>query len=375
MKFLTFTQFLVFSCILATQSAFALTQEKLVLIGGLNEYRIGECSNNQCGDGKPYDQGYLDKYSKLGKSLSSLDNNINSLNREEFYWSGDPVTHGEGVNLKNKFNKWFYEEICNANENCIVSFIAHSWGTIILSDFLQSIPENLNVRTVVTYGSPVTGSQIKWNKDPFWEDAVNSVKNRGGKWFNVVNKQDLIAWKIPGTTNVNPDGSLSNKGRFSQTFPVNNSEFDPSYLLTSAVRGCAFSSCTVLGSRLVNAWTDSGNNINDIPTNMSGWSNYFYNSHFTHNYNPDKIISYIKDNSAKEYSTASESAFALYEKHYPSYFSNSTATREAGMNYYRVYFPSSGKVNILYAYNNKLYYRIDYHAGGGYSYLDDINRF
>ena len=275
--------------------------EKLVLIGGLHEHRIGKCDTQYCPD-----WGYLTWPEKLGNSLNDLDGSISIENRHEFLWSGDPVTHGEGGNLKSKFENWFYNEVCSRGVECNVSFISHSWGTIINSDFIASLPSNtaINIRSVVTYGSPVTGAQIKWNTTPFWETAVNRVRDMGASWINVVNPGDVVAWDIPNTLNRKPDGSTSQKGRFEETFPVSNSEMDLQYLGTSFIRQCnpinsAF--CSTLGNNVYTIWDSS---LENVPTSADEWSTYFSNTHFTENYEPNRLISYIKSNLPIAQSTA-----------------------------------------------------------------------
>lgn len=287
----------ILSIFLSTQSY--ASEEKLVLIGGLDEYRVGKCNATSCSDGKEYDWGYLTSYYKLGNALNALNDSIPKKNRYEFRWSGDPITHNEGGNLKNKFENWFYKNVCERGSECNVSFISHSWGTIINSDFIASLPQDtsVNIRTVVTYASPVTGAQIKFNVTPFWATAVDKVNNSGGTWINVVNPKDVIAWDIPKTQNRKPDGTFSSKGRFDETFPVSNSEMDPKYLGTSFIRQCnpiESGFCSTLGSNFYKIW-DSGLG-QEAPSTLEEWNRYFMNTHFTENYEPERLVGYIKSN-------------------------------------------------------------------------------
>ena len=260
---------------------------KLVLVGGLNEYTVGTCGTDYCPN-----WGYLlTGYAKLE---TALNNNLNGLiprkDWHEFLWSGDPVTHGEGGNLKKKFEEWFYQNVCSKGETCNVAFISHSWGTIIASDFIASLPNDTGVKvsTIVTYGSPVTGANIKWGVDPFWEIAVSKVQNKNGTWINVVNPNDIIAWDIPETINLKPDGTLSTKGRFSETFPVNLSELDPQYAVESIIK-----QYVIYGNTNLLKILDSSGVGGDIPENQSEWETFFADTHFTENYEPDRLVKYI----------------------------------------------------------------------------------
>jgi len=275
------------------QTSLLQAEEKLVLIGGLDYSKIGQCSDGKCeGD----DKGYLLWENKLGNSLKLLDSSIVS---QEFNWSGDPISHNEGGNsLKDKFEDWFYDEICSRNEACNLSIIAHSWGTIIASDFIASLPSDtsINIRTIVTYGSPVTGAQIKYNVDPFWKTAIKKVKKMEGKWINVVNENDIIAWNIPGVLNYKANGTISYKKSLKELFPVSGSEFDPKYLGTSILRQCnPFQKCEVLKSTMGLFWEASGFTIDSVPNTQKALGDYFYNTHFTQNYEPKRLVNYIKD--------------------------------------------------------------------------------
>lgn len=268
-------------------------REKVVLVGGLNEYKIGQCYNKPCDDLK-----YLKKSHKLGDSLKSLD--FSTTDVSEFGWSGDPISHNEGgSSLKNKFESWFYDKICSRGEICNLSIVAHSWGTIIASDFIASLPTNthINIRTIVTYGSPVTGAQIKYNVAPFWETAIKKVKNMGGEWINVVNEGDVVAWNIPGVSNYKANGLISYKSRLKELFPVSGSEFDPKYIGTSILRQCnPFSNCEVLKSTIGLFWEESGFTTSSVPKTQKELSSYFYKTHFTESYEAKRLIGYIKSN-------------------------------------------------------------------------------
>jgi len=268
--------------------------EKLVLIGGLDEARVNKCSDsNPCED-----KGYLKLNSKLGDALLELETIDSNIKNYEFKWSGDPVPHGEGDNLKKKFEDWFYTNVCGREEACEVSFIAHSWGTIIGSDFIASISENtkIKIKTVITYGSPVTGAQINdkiFSKTVnFWEDAVKKVKDMDGKWINIINTKDIVAWKIPNTINLQPTGYISTKGRLPETFPVNASEFDLKYLGTTIAR---------LGGMVA---TDSiGIYVGYIFGSSEVDSSFSIYDHFTESYESNRLIKYllINDGFASKY--------------------------------------------------------------------------
>lgn len=296
--------------------------EKIVLVGGLDA-TTNKCKNIEktheyydwCTDGK----GYLLWDKKLGSSLKKYKDEILTEDIYEFIWSQDPVPHeenynaldGNGGTLKKKFKDWFYDKVCKTDEECEVSFIAHSWGTIIASDFIASLRDDkVTIKTVITYASPVTGAQIKADKDPFWEIAVDRVKSMQGKWVNVVNKKDVVAWDIPNTINLNQYGYISSKGILMESFPVDDSELDKKYLIINphilSITGCILGrevaspfSCSILAANLSYVTERTGINVNDI----LDFGQYFVDTHFTKNYKPDRLVSYLLINNgfAKKY--------------------------------------------------------------------------
>jgi len=262
-------------------------KEKIVLIDGISLDRTAQCSFKECPDRKKGTEDcYLyhsfselfademDKYNLLGKIYP-------------FEWSGDMVTHGE--NLKTKFQTWFNNNVCKEGEECYVSFLSHSWGTIIMSDFIASMIDNssIKIRTIVTFGSPITGSQIAFYKEPFWETAIKKVTNtsnyialKPSKWINVVHPNDPIAWdilnscycifycRVSGVENVQHNAQPSHKGRLSETFPVSNSEFDYTYLGTSLLRLYNIGATQAL-NMIVGSWT-----IDSAPTLDAHFNGY-----------------------------------------------------------------------------------------------------
>jgi hypothetical protein len=135
-------------------------------------------------------------------------NGISDSDIHSFKWSRNAIAM-EGFSLQKKFRKWFVEYICglsypsNDIKDCgevSVSFIAHSWGTVIMTDFINSLPEvgntKIRINLVVSLGSPVSGTTTDDNPIKFWEYALNKVKQSGGHWINLVNYKDPIAWNI-----------------------------------------------------------------------------------------------------------------------------------------------------------------------------------
>lgn len=350
-----------------TQVSYGAT-EKLVLIGGLHESVIWSCGETPCKD-----VTYLTEEHKLGEALKNLDG-IVKYKGYEFPWSGDPVTHNEGGNLKKKFNDWFYQNICSKNEICNVSFIAHSWGTIIISDFIASLPSDtkVNIRIIVTYGSPVTGAQIRAFTTPFWKVAVSKVEGMGGVWINTVNPNDIIAWDIPRTINRKSDGDRSNKGRFDETFPVSNSELDPKYLGTSAFRQCFGTEsillkipCATLGFNLRDLWDSS--NLAKMPENEQEWVNFFYKTHFTESYEPKRQINYIKD------AVMTGLIFDDLESRYSQYFQKGSVThiyRQNGIDARYRYYPQTN-FYLYFWIDGNLYYSDD--DGSSWNNIGTVN--
>lgn len=227
MKYLSIFLFLFFFI-----NAHASDNEKIVLVSGIDFERTYKCGSQDC----PPSEYMMQDFEQIIND--ELDKAKIRADIFSFKWSRDMVSHGE--DLKNNFNDWFYDEVCPTTRKCTVSFIAHSWGTVILTDFLGSLPVNdVEIRTVVTYGSPVTGAQIKFGVEPFWKTGIDRVLNNksSASWFNIVNQGDPVAWDYPGVLNLDATGyAVSNKGRLNETFPVNNSQMDPAYLGTSIIR-------------------------------------------------------------------------------------------------------------------------------------------
>lgn len=148
--------YFIFSMILLSNSVMA--SEHIVLIGGIDSNRVCSCgiqqtmcssvvSNQNCTDkeylGAELTQSIINKAntSDLNERVKVIAND----NIKTFYWSGDPVEHGE--DLKGKFERWFKNHVCGYYDTeCVVSFVAHSWGTIILADFIAHIPSNSDIR-------------------------------------------------------------------------------------------------------------------------------------------------------------------------------------------------------------------------------------
>lgn len=265
------------------------SKEKIVLISGIDFFRMAQCGFKDCPDDE-----YL--LSDLGSILhSEFSKHGTYADIHSFKWSRDMVTHGE--NLKTKFSDWFYNEVCSEGVECYVSFIAHSWGTIIATDFIASMSESstIKIRTVVTYGSPATGAQIKSSEEAFWQiairkvtDSFNEIDSVSSRWINIVNPNDPVAWDyldnngsdISGVENVMPDGSRSAKGRLKEAFPVSNSEFDPQYLGTSFAR----------------LYIDRGQEaFNFILSSWGVNSPPNLEAHGTSNYQPERLVKYVTD--------------------------------------------------------------------------------
>lgn len=271
---------------LLSNAAFALNKEKIVLVSGIDFTRTGQCGSKACADNE-----YL--YRDLGTLLNQELNSRGALaDIHTFSWSRDMVTHGE--KLKTKFTNWFYNNVCKEGQECYVSFIAHSWGTVITTDFLSSLANNstIKIRTVVTFGSPVTGAQIALWKEPFWLTGIQKVLNDANKingtrarWVNVVNRQDAVAWDylsgyniaIPYVENLQPNGTLSTKGRLGETFPVSGSELNPLYLGTSVLR----------------AYLNKGEEFHKVIVQSWGGGLPNLTAHSPASYEPKRLVQYV----------------------------------------------------------------------------------
>ncbi len=303
---------------------FAANKEKIVLVSGIDFTKTGQCGSKSCPDNE-----YL--YQDLGSVLNQELNSRRALaDIHSFSWSRDMVTHGE--NLKTKFANWFYSTVCKVGQECYVSFIAHSWGTVITSDFLASLASNsaIKVRTVVTFGSPVTGAQIAFLKEAFWLTGVkkvlsasNQINGVTGRWVNVVNRPDAVAWNIPQTENIQPNGTASTKGRLNETFPVVGSEFNPAYLGTSIVR-TYFNKGFEFYKVIVKSW--GGGAIDP-------------NAHSPASYEPQRLVQYVSNRLPTSVGASSTTPAAVTKINqciakFGSYFGSKVGAPYLNGNYY-----------------------------------------
>lgn len=237
------------SClIISTLYCSTLQAEKLILIDGIAPLRTGQCQNHYCDDRENYLWDYYKD--ELNQQISQHGANVDI---HAFRWTGDMVKHGE--QLKTKFRHWFFSQVCPNNQTCVVSFIAHSWGTVIVTDFLASQENNHNIkiRTMVTFGSPATGAKVRLDNipfikvTPFWLKAIekvthpnNHIEGKPARWVNIVSQADPVAWDyrdknnqpISGIENLTINGNPSNKGRLWNAYTLNESELDPQFLPT-----------------------------------------------------------------------------------------------------------------------------------------------
>ena len=251
----------------ALDDAHAIT-DKIVLVDGLTAVMTGRCTFQSCADRPSY------MWRDLGDlTQAQMDSRGAAADIHAFRWTGDMVKHGE--KLKQKFHNWFFSQVCAVVETCRVSFIAHSWGSVIATDFLASQEDNPNikVRTMVTLGSPATGAKVRLDSiplirvTPFWIKAIEKVRGAANwidgqpaRWVNVVNQQDPIGWDyldennlpIWGVENLRPDGSASTKSRLQNAYSLNESELDPFFLpavLTPESQGIDFLKIIIDGWR------------------------------------------------------------------------------------------------------------------------------
>ncbi len=267
--------------------AHADSTEKIILISGIDFAKTGKCKKQACPDTE-----YL-YHRDLGDILNQQLNQQQKLaDIHTFKWSQDMIRHGES--LKDKFNQWFHSEVCQAGQACNLSFIAHSWGTIITTDFITALPSNtaFKIRTVITYGSPVTGAMISPFRSSFWQDAIvrvgdvdNWIDNQPARWVNIVNFADPLAWDylddfgfpFPNVENLTADGFTSFKGRLEEVYPVKDSEFDPRFLPFSAL------------SEL----NQGGENAVKVITSLWNQGNPDFKAHGTPSYEPTRLVNYV----------------------------------------------------------------------------------
>lgn len=185
--------------------------EYVVLIPGLDFEKFCTCGGDKRSDAcvlrtpKP---SCPDSFSNpMWNWYSHVSEYLNEKNKfakiKMFEWSRDPVSHGEGgTNLKDKFERWFYSDVC-PERDCIVSLIGHSWGSVILTDFLASVPDDaqFKIRAVITYGSPAAAAQVDDEVNHFLYVAQKRFESHkvddNSEWLNLVNQDDPAAWNYP----------------------------------------------------------------------------------------------------------------------------------------------------------------------------------
>lgn len=277
--------------------------EKIILVDGLTAPMTGRCTFQNCTDRDSY------LWQELGDILQNqMDARGTNADIHAFEWSGDMVKHGE--QLKSKFRNWFFSQVCAPNTPCNLSFIAHSWGSVIATDFLASQEDNhnLKVRTMVTLGSPATGAKARLENlpfitvTPFWIKAIekvtspyNFIDGQAARWVNVVNSADPIGWDyltehnqpFAGVENLKADGTPSSKGRLHNAYPLNESELDPAFLpvaLTPGAQGIDFLKAIIGG------WL--GSRVSSL-SDMTGGMNM--DAHGVPAYQPQRLAAYVTE--------------------------------------------------------------------------------
>jgi hypothetical protein len=347
---------ILLSCLL-TSTAFAANKEKIVLVSGLDFTRTGQCGFKSCTDNE-----YL--YSHDLSSILNQELNSRGVLADiyTFSWSRDMVTHGE--NLKTKFTNWFYKNICKEGQECYVSFISHSWGTVIASDFLASLASNstIKVRTVVTFASPVTGAQTLPWKEVFWLTGVkkvlsasNQINGVAARWVNVVNRPDPIAWDIPQTENLQPNGTASTKGRLNAVFPVSNSELNPLYL----------------GASIVKAYLNKGEDFHNVIVKSWGGGTPDLKAHAPASYEPKRLVQYVTNRLPTSIPSSSTAPAAVVKINqcvakFSSYFGTKVGAPSLSGNYYsqNTTGGTAGKVTQIMVHKNLAESDFLYYWGG-----------
>jgi hypothetical protein len=84
-----------------------------------------------------------------------------------------------------------------------VTFIAHSLGTVIVSDFIYDAQEGLNNRSkdfrcvnFFTLGSPLTLFSLQCGPDGFSKPIT--IEDENGRWVNILDPDDPIGYKLKG---------------------------------------------------------------------------------------------------------------------------------------------------------------------------------
>ncbi|MCI5218099.1 MAG: S-layer homology domain-containing protein [Candidatus Electrothrix sp. LOE2] len=255
--------------------------KKLILVDGLHPWRTAGCIHtNQVCRATAWDNYLGAQYNRTRVYLIDqlFHNNQNISNFRElkgydiyaFRWSGDVISGKPDIpfldldvekedkgseDLKEKFNDWMNNYVINVSpKKPTVSFLAYSWGTVITTDFIASLPDDkININILLTIGCPVTGANINFLKEPFWKVAGDKLKDKyQAKWINIVKDDDVVAWDIEHkdwksspVDNFVSVGANSNsffcqkskKGRLPELFPVSESAMEMKYLKTAIVKG------------------------------------------------------------------------------------------------------------------------------------------
>ena len=95
-----------------------------------------------------------------------------------------------------------------------VTFIAHSLGTVIASDFIYDRQEekdfgNFQLGNFFTMGSPIALFALRWGADAF--NKPIRVDNPNGCWINILDKDDPIAYPLKDLNKEYNDVVLADK--------------------------------------------------------------------------------------------------------------------------------------------------------------------
>jgi len=123
-----------------------------------------------------YELGFILKYSNI----------IGSIRKTLIYYAGDVIIY---ESFKTKIHERLRSYFKNYSD-CEINVITHSFGSIIISDFLYDHPL-YKAKNFFTIGSPLAFYSLRYGVDNF-NKVINNVDN----WINVWNYYDAVSYPL-----------------------------------------------------------------------------------------------------------------------------------------------------------------------------------
>ncbi len=118
-------------------------------------------------------------------------------------FAGDAIAYqktGQGDEVYNEIDKKVQSVIDAvkseyADDDIEFTFVAHSLGTIILSNYLYDHKPNITAMNLFTLGSPIAVWALRYG-DPSKADRPTEVERPHGAWINILDDEDIIGYPL-----------------------------------------------------------------------------------------------------------------------------------------------------------------------------------